>query len=153
VLLDLENVNATLENIGDFEIILNHPAVPTQEKKKLLVDQFGKRIQDLSLRLVEMLVDRRRMELVPYIVDQYRQHLEDSKGIVRASLTSAYPISDKEIESIKKALAKKLGKEPELEVKIDPSLIAGMQLAVGDQVLDGSVKTQLANMERSLLSA
>ena len=153
VLLDLESVSATLQSISDFEIILNHPAVPIQEKKKLLVSQFGKHIQDLPLRLIEMLVDRRRMELVPYIVNQYRQCLEQSKGIVRASLISAYAISSKELDSIRKVLTSKLGKEPELEVKVDPSLIAGMQLAIGDQVLDGSVKTQLANLERSLLSA
>jgi F-type H+-transporting ATPase subunit delta len=152
ILVDLQSVNATIESIGDFGIILNHPAIPVQEKKKLLVNQFGKHIQELTMRLIEMLVDRRRMELVPYIVDQYRMCLEQSKGIVHATLTSAHKISNKELASIKKVLTKKLGKEPELEVKVDPTLIAGMQLAVGDQILDGSVKTQLANIERSLLS-
>jgi F-type H+-transporting ATPase subunit delta len=152
LLTDLQRIKDTLDAIEDLKTVLNHPAIPAQEKKKLLIDQFKDQIQELSLRLIEMLADRRRIELLPYIETQYRECVIESKGIIRAVLTSAHEVSEQETKTIKAALTKKLGKEPELEIKVDPSLIAGMQLAVGDQVLDGSIKTKLAEMERSLLS-
>jgi F-type H+-transporting ATPase subunit delta len=152
VLADLENINATLEATSDFKLVLNHPAVPIEEKKKLLVGQFQGHVTEISLCLVEMLVDRRRMELIPYIAVQYRECLEQAQGIIHATLVSAHTVSAAELDSIKMVLTKKLRKEPKMEVKVDPSLIAGMQLAVGDQILDGSIKTQLANLERSLMS-
>ena len=152
VLSDLENINKTLESITDFKTVLNHPSIPALNKKKLLVEQFKDQVQELTLRLIEMLVDRRRVELLTYIESQYRERLTKSKGIVRATLVSAQAISTAQADTVKMTLVAKLGKTLELEVKVDPSLIAGMRLAIGDQILDGSVKTKLENLERSLLS-
>ena len=67
-------------------------------------------------------------------------------------MTSADPLHDSAVAEIKTRLIKKLGKQVELEVKIDRSLIGGMILRVGDQVIDGSLKGKLEALERSLLS-
>ena len=72
------------------------------------------------------------------------------KGIARASVISATPLSPEVVEKIKSALSKKTGMDVLLELENDPGLIGGIVTKIGDLVFDGSIKTQLLNMRESL---
>jgi len=152
VLADLEAINKAVASTPDFSVILDHPSIAGTEKKQLLIKAFEKSVEDLTLRLLQLLADRRRLKLLPYIETTYRQLLNERKNITTASVTSADPLSDKAVAEIKTKLIKQLGKQVELAVKVDRSLIGGIVLRVGDQVIDGSLKGKLEALERSLLS-
>jgi F-type H+-transporting ATPase subunit delta len=152
VLADLEAVNKAVASNPDFSVILEHPAIPGAEKKLLLIKAFEKSVDDLTLRVLQLLADRRRLNLLPYIESSYRDLLHERKNITTASVTSADPLADKAVAEIKTKLIKQLGKQVELAVKVDRSLIGGIVLRVGDQVIDGSLKGKLEALERSLLS-
>ncbi len=152
VLAELEAINSAVSSTPDFNIILEHPAVAGSEKKQLLVRAFEKSIDDLTMRLLQLLADRRRLNLLPYIELTYRELLHERKNIATATVVSADPLSDGSVLEIKTRLIKQLGKQVELEVKVDRSLIGGMVLRVGDQVIDGSLKGKLEALEASLLS-
>jgi F-type H+-transporting ATPase subunit delta len=153
VLEDLQAINEVLNTMPEFNKILNHPALPSQEKKNILVELFKDKIQELTLRLFELLVDKRRLELLPYIETQYQKCIDRSKGMITATLSSADSMSQQEVEEINSMLSKQLGKKLQLNIVIDQSLIGGACLQVGDQVFDGSIKAKLVNLEKSLLSA
>ncbi|HEY9756246.1 MAG TPA: ATP synthase F1 subunit delta [Oculatellaceae cyanobacterium] len=152
VMQDLNLASETFKTSPELTLILEHPSIPTEEKRKVLVELFDGRCQDLTLRLLELLLDKRRITLVPAITREYHSLLNAKKNIVSASLVCADKLSDTALADIKARLAEHVGSHLELEVKVDPSLLGGVVLKLGDQVIDGSLKGKLANMERILLS-
>ncbi len=152
VLADLEVINKVIGSDPEFTIVLNHPAIAAEEKRKLLVDLFKGKVQDLSLRLLELLTDKRRLDLLPKLETQYRELLFAKENILTATLTSAEPLADEQTRQFESKLAQQFGKQLRLATKVDPSIIAGMILKVGDKVIDGSLSGKLRNLEKQLLS-
>lgn len=149
---DLRLINLILGADPRFEQILDHPAVPLDDKRKILLLTFTNKVKDLSLRLVELLLDKRRLNLLQPIEPQYRELLNKRKNILTASLVCADQLGEKAVADIKARLTEHLGRKLELSVDVDPSLIGGMVLRLGDQVIDGSLKGKLRSLERVLLS-
>lgn len=151
VALDLDAISDVIAKTPDLDIVLGHPAVSAQVKKNLLVASFGNQANELTVRLLELLSDKRRLELLPYIGRKYRQLLNARKNIMVASLVSSKPLNDQAIANIKARLTEHLGKKLELDVDVDKSLIGGLILKLGDQVIDGSLRGQLREIEKVLL--
>lgn len=152
VLTDLTLMNAVMSSSPDFEKILDHPSIPLEEKRKAIVATFKPKVSELSLRLVELLLDKRRMGLLRSIENQYQELMNSYKNIAKADLICAEPLTDKAIADIKARLTEHVGKKLDMTVKVDPSLIGGVVLRMGDQVMDGSLRGKLRNLERTLLS-
>jgi F-type H+-transporting ATPase subunit delta len=140
-----------LEN-PDLRLVLAHPSIPREEKKALLVKLFAKKTNDLTMILLELLTDKRRLNLLPQIAGKYHTLLNQRKQIVTAKLVCSDPIGDKALADIKSNLTEHLGKKLDLDVSVDQSLIGGYLLKLGDQVIDGSIKAKLRAIEKSLLS-
>lgn len=152
VLDDLTLINQVISQSRDFEIVLEHPGIKPDEKKKLIVSLFGTKLNDLTQRLIEMLCDRRRLELLFAIEHEYRKLWLEKQNIVVGTLVYAEKPDSRLLADIKRKLGEKLGKTVELEEKEDKTLIGGFLLQVGDQVIDGSLKGRLQSIEKSLLS-
>jgi F-type H+-transporting ATPase subunit delta len=97
-----------------------------------------------------LLFDKGRFAYLSSISDFYQKLADELKGIARASLVSAAPLSSEAVEKIRKTLSERTGKDIVLDVAEDPGLIGGVVTRIGDLVLDGSIKTQLLNMRESL---
>jgi F-type H+-transporting ATPase subunit delta len=149
---DLKAINEVIRANPDLNIVLNHPSVLPEDKKKFVVNLFSGLITDLTLRLVELLCDKRRLELLPSIEKRYHTIMNVRKNIVTASLTSSEKISETMGANVKARLAEHIGKKLELEVKVDKSLLGGVVLRIGDQVIDGSLKGKLDEIEKALLA-
>jgi F-type H+-transporting ATPase subunit delta len=152
VLDDLHMINQVVSSSREFEIVLGHPGIKPDEKKKLMVSLFGSKLHDLTQRLLELLCDRRRLELLGAIEQEYRQLWREKQNIVIGTLVYAEKPDVRLLNDIKRKLGEKLGKTVELEEKEDKSLIGGFVLRLGDQVIDGSLKGRLQSIEKSLLS-
>ncbi len=149
---DLDFTNKTIGDNPDLKNSLNHPAYSASQKCALLKAVFMGHVQELTLRLLDLLVNRRRLDLLPAIGYSYRKLLNEKHNIVTAQLTSSEELSENNLADIKARLNEYLGKNLSLETTVDPSLIAGFVLRIGDQVIDGSLKGRLDNIEKVLLS-
>lgn len=149
---DVAAINLTLQSEPQFAKLMRHPGVPADEKKKLIVDMFKGKCDDLTMRLIEMLTDRRRLEILPALEVAYKNLLREKKNIVVGALISAEPLDDMQRKHLESKLRQKLGKQIELQMEVDTSLLGGYILRLGDQVIDGSLKGRLRSVERSLLS-
>jgi F-type H+-transporting ATPase subunit delta len=98
----------------------------------------------------KLLLDRGRITAAADISLVYAGLLDEAKGITRAEVSSASPLSSEEVSGISEVLKKVAGQEVQVEVKEDPSLIGGVVAKIGDLVLDGSVKSQLQSLRESL---
>jgi len=152
VLSELTAINKIILHTPDMETVLQHPAIESKKKRQLLTNTFETIVADLTIRVLELLLDKRRLNLLPQIETAYHHMLNEKKNIVSASLTCADKLDDAAIANIKARLTEHLGKRLELDVKVDPSLIGGVVLRLGDQVIDGSIKGKLQSLERVLMS-
>jgi len=149
---DLKAIAEVYNSNHDLSLVLNHPSLSTQDKKDLLLKTFGGKVDELTERLLRLLADRRRLEVLPDLEKPFAELLRRRKNIVSAQLTCSQKLSDKEVADIKARLSEHLGKKLELDVEVDESLIGGLVLRLGDQVIDGSIKGRLSIIEKTLLS-
>ncbi len=99
------------------------------------------------------LVDNDRLATLPEIAQQFRALKNAAEGVADCTIESAFPMGDGEVAGLVQALSKKFGLTLKPTVNVDPSLIGGVRVTVGDHVLDTSVKTRLAQMQAALTAA
>jgi len=98
-----------------------------------------------------LLVDRRRARALPYIADTLRELADVRKGVVRAQVTSATPLSDSYYARLQGQLERLTGMRVVVERQTDASLIGGVVTRIGDRIFDGSVRSRLQSMREALL--
>jgi len=131
--------------------ILTNPLYDADSRKKVLQALAEKMEFSKVMRsFLVLLFEKGRIGFIGPINEFFHKLADELKGVARASLVSATELSDETIEKIRAALSKKTGKDIILEVQQDPGLIGGIVTRIGDLVLDGSIKTQLLNMQESL---
>ena len=94
---------------------------------------------------------RDRIYCLDEILDAYVQMADEKLGIVRAVVSSARPLDEKQMEQIRTALEKKMGRTVILTNRTDPSLIAGIKVTVGNRVTDITMATKIETMRNALL--
>ncbi len=162
--LDLAGGNgipAALEELGSFvsDVLGANPEfdrmLRTQElnvdaKRQLLEKVVVPRSTPLFADFVRVVCQHDRLDLLPLIHDLAVREAERRLGQRRVQVTSASELSSGALESIRNNLAKALSTQPILETRVDPSLLGGMTIRVGDTVYDGSLKTQVKQLRARL---
>ena len=129
---------------------LGNPKVSGQQKKDLFAAAGGGRIDPLVANLLSELIDGHREVLIGSIAEQFETLKHEHEKVVRARITSALPLTDAQRGEIVAALEKRYGKKVEAELDVDPQLLGGARVQVGDQVTNASVRDALAQMAAAL---
>ena len=145
---DMKLVFSVIEENEELHIMLDSPVIKTESKRSTLSSLFDKKINNVSLGLINLLIDNKRLPLLPEVAEQYNRLYDEHKGIQLAEVTSAVPLT---AELEKKVLAKVKeisGKKITLKNIIDPAIIGGFILRVGDQQFDASIIGKMNNLRR-----
>lgn len=129
---------------------LESPRIGADAKSMVLSKALGDRVPRLFLRFLQQLVRNRRQMLVPAIANEYETLLDASQGIVHAKVTVAREAGDDETRMIAERLSQVVGKQVVPHVVVDPSIIGGVVVRMGDTVMDGSVRRKLAKLRRRM---
>jgi F-type H+-transporting ATPase subunit delta len=132
----------------------SHPLLADQAREAVMRnigEQLG--LAPLALNTIALLTRRRRLFALPLIAAELSRMADERAGIVRATVTSAAPLSEAYYHRLQSALERSISKRVVLERKIDPSLLAGVVTRIGDRVLDGSAKARLAALRAQLLAS
>jgi len=129
---------------------LSTPRVTAAERKDVLRKALGGRVPELFLRFVMVVVDKRRQALLPDIAHEYQALVDEQMGLVRVQVHISHEPDAALQEQIARALAGRLGKTVVPSFTVDPSLLGGMVVRYGDEILDGSVRSQAAGLRRRL---
>jgi F-type H+-transporting ATPase subunit delta len=140
--------------VGDPRVarIVDDPSRPFAQRGEVLDDLLNRRIKPDARRLVALLAERRRLDLLPEIALEYDELLKRHRGIVTAIVTSAVPLTADESRALEERLRAMTGATIELEPRIDPGLIGGLTVRIGDRLLDGSVRGRLERLREQLIS-
>jgi F-type H+-transporting ATPase subunit delta len=145
---------ATLWNESDeLRQTLENPVFQPSEKRKVLESILPRVAPTPEVqRFVLLLLDRRRIVLLPAIARAYRDLTDAHVGRVRAEVISAQELVPATLDRIRRSLEQRTGKKVLINSTVDPELIGGVVARVGDLVLDGSVRTQLADLRARLVN-
>ena len=143
-LADATSQNVRLQNF------VAAPQVAASEKKRVIEKAFSGRIPQPMLRFVQKLIDNRRQMLLPVIATEYASLVDAQTGRVHASVTVARETSEAERAAIAAQLSQKLGKTVVPHVHVNPDIIGGVIVRMGDTVMDGSVRKRLMTLRGRL---
>jgi len=149
----LGQIKLLLENEPDARKLLVNPVIPSDRRDRF-VDEIRRALKlDARVgKLLHLIVDRRRLEILDDMIDAYRKMLDTKNGIVRAVVRSASPLSAEQQQEVVEKLEKSLGQSVVMEVEEDPSLIGGLIVRIGSTVYDGSLLQQLAGFKERLMA-
>ena len=102
-------------------------------------------------KLLTMLAERGRLELLPDLLDVYRQRLLSHQKVVRATVTSAAPLPPEQLARLEERLRGLTGQTVQLKTEVDAAIIGGVVTRIGSTVYDGSIRTQLQKMREQLV--
>ncbi len=148
---DILLIDESLAGSAELVRFFRSPVVSRERKAKTLKALFGERVSARTMDFIQLLVGKRREGIFPEIIQAYRKLRDDQQGVAAAHARSAKPLGEVEKEGLKTALERLTGKKVRLDVSVDPSLIGGVVVKVGDTVFDGSVQNQLATLRSRFL--
>ena len=158
--LDADRATSGLREIArlvaeseDLRRVWENPAVPADQKRKLL-DAIMQRegIERHVRNLVALLIDHRRVQFLPRIVEQFEKELDAQLGFADAQISSARELADAEKHSLEAQVGKITGKKVRARYGLDPSLLGGAVVRIGSTIYDGSVKGQLERIKEAISS-
>ncbi|HVY46849.1 MAG TPA: ATP synthase F1 subunit delta [Minicystis sp.] len=133
---------------------LDNPLVPEPSREAILVDVAGRLgVGETAKNTLRLLAQKRRLAILPDLARQLARLTDEDANLVRATVTSAAPLSDAYKDRLRAALEKATGKKVTIAHEVDPTLVAGVVTKIGDRVIDGSLKARLQGFRESLLRA
>lgn len=130
---------------------LETPRVGVDAKKKALEASFKGRVPDLFVRFLVVVVEKRRQMLLEEIAEQYHHLVDEVRGRARAHIRLAREADQTLKKEIVTSLERRLGKPIVPTFEVDPTLIGGIVVRVGDEILDGSLGRRVTGLRRRLL--
>lgn len=152
IVTDFHALAAAWSASAEFRDAIANPLVAYEAKKAIvreLAEKLG--LSPLSRNAALFLADRRRLEALPVIDACLQEFAFAKKGLVRAEVLTAGPLSEDYQAKLRAQLERVTGKKVTLDIKIDKSLLAGVVARIGDTVFDGSLRTRLQAIKGSLL--
>ena len=145
------DVSDAVEADESLRLFLATPRVSADAKNEILAKAFQDRMPRLFVRFLQALVKNRRQALISEIADEYRTLLDFVQGRVHAQVTVARESDDAERKLIASELSRVIGKTVIPHLTVNPAIIGGLVVRVGDQVMDGSVRRRLASLRNQLV--
>lgn len=148
----IQDVSNAMQDDATLKLFLESPKVSEAQKSALITEALTDRVPRHFLRFLLALIRKRRQMLIPEIATEYFNLVDQSEGRVHANVTVARESSERERNAIAEQLSKVLGKQAVIHVNVNPAILGGVIVKVGDTVMDGSVRRKLATLRGRILS-
>lgn len=148
----LEQAQLVRDNIVSEEAqrVLTHPRITSEEKFAFLQKAFGEHIHQDLLGFMRLVVSKNREAFLLPALNKLVEMIKTHKRQTTARVVSAVPLTDEQASQLTMLLAKKLGKQVDIAVLVDPTVIAGISIHVDGYFLDRTVRTMLKDMKENL---
>lgn len=150
---ELETILRTIHSDPAILQYFTSPIVNRVEKEQTLLGSLRGKVGDVPLHTLLLLVRKRRESLLEELVTEYDKLARAARGVEPLMVTTARELTDADVRALVDQLERAYGKKFEASVTIDPSLIGGVRVAVGDRLIDGSVAGRLEELTRSLFGS
>ncbi len=148
---ELRSLAQAYKTSSELATVLSNPALSREDREKVLtalMQRLG--MSEITVNFCRLLLERERVVALPDISRELDAMIDEQAGRVKAVITSAVPLSSAQQTAVLDVLEKLSGKTIFAETRHDPALLGGVIAQVGDQVYDGSLRTQLREMQQRL---
>jgi F-type H+-transporting ATPase subunit delta len=148
---DLARLKALLSSSAELNRLVRSPLFTREDQAKgmqAVLAQAG--ASPLTRKLVLLLAEKRRLFALNDVIRSFEQLLAKHRGEVAAEVTSARALSAEEAADLKRVLKDKLGREPKLELHVDPTLLGGLKLKIGSRMIDSSLRSKLDGLRAAM---
>ncbi|HET7494313.1 MAG TPA: ATP synthase F1 subunit delta [Candidatus Limnocylindrales bacterium] len=132
--------------------VLANPAIPVERRAEATSSMLGERISTPARNLVQLMLRRGRIEDLPRVAAEFRRLDDERQGITHATAVSATELTADEVRALTQRLEQSTGGRIALQVDVDPDLLGGIVVRVGDRMIDGSVRGRLERLRNQLIS-
>ncbi|NRA37817.1 MAG: ATP synthase F1 subunit delta [Planctomycetes bacterium] len=153
VVEDCMGVLAALESNPDLVRQIDSPKLSRVQAKELIANCFAAHVEEEILTFLHLLIDRDRFSEACEILSTAVEMADKQAGIVNVSVVSAQPLDDIMAKQINRSLASIFGEGIVLHTSVEPDMLGGLQVRVGDYLIDGSVRRHLNEMKKRILDA
>lgn len=150
LLAELRWLSDQIAERPELEHFASSPLIDAGDRAASLEKMFRGRLQDVTVDGLQVINRKGRLDILPAIAEAYAARHRELRGQVDVEVVTARAIGDATRERIRKALADYTGREPDMTETVDPSLIGGIVLRVGDQKADASVRSKILTVRRLL---
>ncbi|MBX7248310.1 MAG: F0F1 ATP synthase subunit delta [Caulobacteraceae bacterium] len=151
---DLKALKAMMGESADLRRLVADPTFTAEDKGKGLVALAMKAGMTLTTaKFLGLLTQNRRSADLPAVIAGFERLYAAETGSVAAEVVTAVALSAKQLEGVKAQLRSSLGKDPEIETRVDPTILGGLKVKVGSRLYDASLKTRLDQLKFALKRA
>jgi F-type H+-transporting ATPase subunit delta len=150
---EISSAAAAYDASTELQNAFDNPLVPIAAKKAILDELIGRLSLGATAKsFLGLLLDRRRIRALPSIATRLREMADHRRGITRAEVLTAMPLPEEYFEKLQRELERITGRKVALDRKLEPSLICGVMVRVGDTVYDGSLVARLRQLKDTMLT-
>jgi F-type H+-transporting ATPase subunit delta len=146
---DLQAIVQSIDDHADLQKLLSHPNIDSTKKTELLTNLFQGKVSDAVLNTVCLLVQRRREGILSQLLTDYVKIANEALGQAKAIVSTPIALTSQETAHIAASFSQLTGKKIQVEQVIDPSLLGGIQVRIGDRLYDGSLSGKLQRLQAS----
>ncbi len=147
---ELSEINRIFVEDPDSLKFFSRSQITKKEKKEVISQVFESKIDNTLLNFMNVLIDSDRMNLFPEIIKEFRKSVNDKLNIAEGTVYSVRPLPIEEIKELEQAMSKRNHQSVELNNRLDPTLITGIKIVIGNTVSDGSMKNRIQSLKEEL---
>jgi F-type H+-transporting ATPase subunit delta len=135
---------------AQMQTLIEDPKLGSADLERVFLSICGERLDPLGVNLIKMLVEYGRLSLLPVIAASFDELKAQEEGVLEAEIIAAVKLDEAQVKTLIAHLQAKFGKKINASVKVDPDIIGGIKIVVGDTVIDASVRGQLQQLAYTL---
>ena len=147
---DMLGLAAAVAADAQMKAYIEDPKVAASDLERVFLSIGGDKLDESGANLIKLLVEYGRLSILPDVAAAFEELKAQDEGVLEAEITAAAKPTDTEVKALVKKLEAKFGKKVEASVKVDPEIIGGIKIVVGDTVIDASVRGQLQELAYTL---
>ncbi|MEP2989517.1 MAG: F0F1 ATP synthase subunit delta [Parasphingorhabdus sp.] len=147
----LDTLSAAMTESDDLKALTSSPVLSRDDAgKAVAATAKALKLDDLTTNVLGVLAANRRLDQIPAVIRAFTTLASGHRGEVTAEVTSAHPLDDKQIDALKAQLKKRVGSDVSVSTAVDPSILGGLVVKIGSQMIDNSIKTRLNTLSQAM---
>lgn len=150
-----QDLNLLVKSLAAEETLsrfLDSPRETPETKKQLIEKVFGGRLSPTAYNFIRLLIDKKRTDYLPVIAELYKVHADEVRGVAVAEVRVAQPLTPEGEAAIRAKVKALTGRDVKLEVALDPHVVGGVFLRVGNRIIDYTLQRQLDELRESIIA-
>lgn len=147
VMEDMANFVSLCNENRAFFLTLGSPIIPHLRKAEILNKIFKGKVNDMTLQAFNLVTRKNRADLLKNVAEEFINQYNDKKGLQEVSVTSSIKLTSKQLKGLEKIASDMTGKKPVVTEYVDPEVIGGYILKIGDRQIDQSISGQLKDIK------